>query len=57
MKASYLFLAALVVSAIGVPIETFTGDQNMTQQMMPAAAQLPIEGELHALQVRRTVDS
>ena len=48
MKANYLFLAALVVSAIGVPIETFTEDKSMAQ-MTPAAVRLPIEGQLPSL--------
>ena len=49
MKASYFFLAAIVASAIAVPIETLTGDKGMVQQMTPAAVQLPIEGELRSL--------
>src|SRR6476659_1268834 len=50
MNASDLFLAAMVVSAIAVPIETLTGDKGMVQQQTtPAAVRLPIEGELRSL--------
>jgi thiol-disulfide isomerase/thioredoxin len=48
MKANYLFLTALLASAIGVPIETFTKDESMVQQMTPVV-QLPNEGELRSL--------
>jgi len=48
MKANYVFLAALLASAIGVPIETFTQDKSMVQQMT-SAVQLPNEGELRSL--------
>jgi len=48
MKANYLFLAALLVSAFGVPIDTLTEDKGMVQQMT-SAAQLPSEGELRSL--------
>jgi len=49
MKASQLFLAAIVVSAIRAPIETSAEDTNVMQQMTPAAVQLPIEDELASL--------
>src|SRR6266852_6230598 len=49
MKATQLLLGAILVSAIGVPIETFTEDKSVVQKMTPAAVQLPVEGELRSL--------
>lgn len=36
-------------ASIAAPIEALAGDKSMVQQMTPAAAQLPIEGELPSL--------
>jgi thiol-disulfide isomerase/thioredoxin len=49
MKANKLLLAAMLASAIGAPFETLAEEKNMMQQMTPARAQLPIEGELPSL--------
>ena len=49
MKANPLLLAAILASAIGAPIETVAADKSVVQQTMPAAVQLPVEGELPAL--------
>ncbi len=49
MKPSQVLLAAVLVSAIGVPLETLTQDKSVVQQMTPSAVQLPIEGELPSL--------
>ena len=49
MKANQLLLAAILASAIGVPIETLAEDKSVVQQMTPAAVRLPIEGELPSL--------
>jgi len=40
MKASYLFLAALLAAAFVVPIETFSGEKNMVQQNFPMGGEL-----------------
>jgi len=49
-RRSYqLLLAAILVSAIGAPIETLAEDKGVVHQMTPAAVQsrpIPIEGEL-----------
>jgi thiol-disulfide isomerase/thioredoxin len=45
MKANPLLLAALLVIAIGVPLETLAQDKSVPQ-VTPAAVQLPVEGEL-----------
>ncbi len=49
MKASKLLLAAMLVSAIGTPIETLPDGKSMVQQMKSTAVHLPIEGELPSL--------
>jgi thiol-disulfide isomerase/thioredoxin len=49
MKANRLLLAVILVSAMGVPVETVAEDRSMVQQVTPAAVQLPIEGELPSL--------
>ncbi len=49
MKANQLLLAAILVSAIGSPVETLAKDKSEVQQMTPTAIQLPIEGELASL--------
>ncbi len=49
MKTNQLLLAAILASAIGAPIETVAADKSVVQQTMPAAVQLPVEGELPAL--------
>jgi thiol-disulfide isomerase/thioredoxin len=49
MKANHLLLAAILASAIGVPIETLAEDKSIVQQMTPAVFQLPIEGEFPSL--------
>jgi thiol-disulfide isomerase/thioredoxin len=49
MKAHQLLLAAILASAIGAPIETLAEDKRGAQPMTPAAATLPIEGELPSL--------
>jgi hypothetical protein len=46
MKANQLLLAAILVSAIGAPIETLAQDKSAVHQMKRATVQLPIEGEL-----------
>ena len=42
-------LAAILASAIGVPIETSAEDTRVAQPLTPAAAPLPIEGEFPSL--------
>jgi thiol-disulfide isomerase/thioredoxin len=49
MEANPLLLAAILVSAIGAPVETLAEEKNMAQQMTPTRVQLPIEGELPSL--------
>ncbi len=49
MKANKLLLAAMLVSAIGAPIETLPKGKSMVQQMNSTAVHLPIEGELPSL--------
>ena len=49
MKANKLLLAAILVSVIGVPIETSAEDKSVVQPMTPAAVKLPIEGEFPSL--------
>ncbi len=49
MKASKLLLAAMLISAIGAPIETFTEGKSMVQQMKSTTVHLPIEGEMPSL--------
>ena len=49
MKATRLLLAAMLVSAIGAPLEIHAEEKSMVQQMTPARVQLPIEGELPSL--------
>jgi thiol-disulfide isomerase/thioredoxin len=46
MKANQLLLAAVLVSAIGIPIETLAEEKAMAQQTIPRRIQLPPEGEL-----------
>jgi thiol-disulfide isomerase/thioredoxin len=47
--AAALLLAAVVASATGARIGNLAGDRHMVQQMMPAAARLPVKGELASL--------
>jgi thiol-disulfide isomerase/thioredoxin len=49
VKANTLLLAALLVSAIGAPIDTLAEEKQMMPRMAPARLQLPIEGELPSL--------
>ena len=49
MKATRLLLAVILASAIGAPIEALAEDKRVTQQVRPAAVQLPIEGNLPSL--------
>ena len=49
MKASPLLLAAMLVTAIGAPIEPMAEGKSMVPQMTHPAAQLPVEGELPSL--------
>jgi thiol-disulfide isomerase/thioredoxin len=49
MNATRLLLAAILASAIGVPIETSAEDKTGGRQMPPAAARLPVEGQLPPL--------
>jgi thiol-disulfide isomerase/thioredoxin len=49
MKASLLLLAAMLVTAIGAPIETMAEGESMVPQMTHPAAPLPVEGELPSL--------
>jgi thiol-disulfide isomerase/thioredoxin len=49
MKTSRLFLAGILASAIGVPIDTMAEDKGVAPQTTPAAVRLPIEGELPSL--------
>src|SRR5436853_4886886 len=49
MKANRLLLAAILVSAIGAPIETLAEEKKMVRQITFAAVQLPVEGELPSL--------
>ena len=49
MNAKQLFLAAILVSAIGAPIETLAEDKRVTQQTTRATVQLPVEGQLPSL--------
>lgn len=49
MKTKTLLLAALLAAAIGAPIEILAADKGAGRQTTPAAAQLPIEGELPSL--------
>ena len=44
-----LFLATILASAIGAPIETLAEDKSVMQQMTLAAFRLPVEGELPSL--------
>jgi len=49
MKANQLLLAAILASAIGAPSESLAADKSVAQQVMPAAVQLPVEGEFPSL--------
>jgi thiol-disulfide isomerase/thioredoxin len=49
MNAKQLLLAAILVSAIGAPIETLAEDKSVVQQMTLTAVQLPVEGQLPSL--------
>jgi len=49
MKATRLLLASILAVAIGAPIEARAEDKRVTQQVRPAAVQLPIEGNLPSL--------
>jgi thiol-disulfide isomerase/thioredoxin len=49
MKATRLLLAAILAVALGAPIEALAEDKRVTQQVRPAAVQLPIEGTLPSL--------
>jgi cytochrome oxidase Cu insertion factor (SCO1/SenC/PrrC family) len=49
MKAIRLILAALLAGAAGGPLQSSADDESMAQPMTPAAAQLPIEGNLPSL--------
>ncbi len=49
MKAIKLLLAAMLVSAIGAPIETLSEGKSKVQQMDSTAVNLAIEGELPSL--------
>ena len=49
MKANQLFLAAILGSAIGAPIQTFAEDKNVLEQKTAAAVRLTVEGELPSL--------
>ncbi len=49
MNTSQLLLAAVLTGALGVSIMALTGDRNMTQHTTPAAARLPVEGEMPSL--------
>jgi thiol-disulfide isomerase/thioredoxin len=49
MKANQLLLAAILAGAIGAPTVTLAEEKRVVQQLTPAAAQLPVEGELPSL--------
>jgi thiol-disulfide isomerase/thioredoxin len=49
VKPSQLLLAAILVSAIGAPIETMAEEKNMMQRVTPTLVQLPIEGAFPSL--------
>src|SRR5918998_455942 len=49
MKALQLLLATIIAAVIGSPIVAFSDDTTVVQQMIGAAVQLPIEGELPSL--------
>ena len=49
VKANKLLLTAILVSAIGAPIETPAEEKSMAQQLTLPRAQLPIEGEFPSL--------
>jgi thiol-disulfide isomerase/thioredoxin len=49
MNANRLLLAAIFAVAIWAPIETSAEEKSTAQQMTPAAARLPIEGQLPSL--------
>jgi thiol-disulfide isomerase/thioredoxin len=49
VKANKVLLAALLICAIGTPLETQAEEKKMMPQVAPARAQLPIEGELPSL--------
>jgi thiol-disulfide isomerase/thioredoxin len=49
MKAQKLLLAAILATAIGIPIETSAEDKGVAPQTTPATVKLPIEGELPSL--------
>jgi thiol-disulfide isomerase/thioredoxin len=49
MKALQLLLATIIAAVIGSPIVAFSDDTRVVQQMMGAAVQLPVEGELPSL--------
>ena len=49
MKAHRPLLAAILVSAIGVPLQSVSGDKSGVPQMTPPASQSPIEGGLLSL--------
>src|SRR5204862_883340 len=48
-KANKLLLAAILISALGSPLETQAEEKKMMPQVAPLRAQLPIEGELPSL--------
>jgi thiol-disulfide isomerase/thioredoxin len=49
VKANQLLLAAILASVIGAPMDTLAANKSAARQMTPAAAQLPIEGEMPSL--------
>src|SRR5215216_4403956 len=49
MKASQILLAAILATAIGALILSSAEPERMVQQMMPAAEQSPMGGELASL--------
>ena len=49
MKAYQLLLAAILAGVIGAPMDDLAADKSAARQMTPAAAQLPIEGEMPSL--------
>jgi len=49
MKAQKLLLAAILATAIGIPIETSAEDKGVAPQTTPETVKLPVEGELPSL--------
>jgi thiol-disulfide isomerase/thioredoxin len=49
VKANKLLVAAILVSAIGAPIDSGAEQKNTAQQTRPAPVRLPIEGELPSM--------